>query len=396
MTDAAGEMRRLMADRGLSLRGLARQAGYDPSYLSKVLRGRKPFTPSVAARLDSVLDADGAVIDLAARTTAPRRRAVCAMPIPPVPVIDPSAKARLGHLTGPQTVDLLHHLTDQWHGLVRTDNLLGPRHALRGLVYQLAIVHTLLRTAREPTRQPTLRLGAQYAESAAWLYEDAGDMAASRHWTGQAMEWAVEADDQPMVAWSLFRRSQQVHSEGDAAQVIGLAQAARRSHDVPGPMMAAILQQEACGHALDGAETTCHRLLDQAQELAVLDDFGDARAGHGSFCSTAYIEMQRGGCWFTLGRPDKALAALKASLRDLPSVYQRDRGVAQARIAAAYLRGDAPDAAAVAATDALDIGQASGSARILTMLQMIAADLSRHENLPEVAAFRHALEEVTT
>jgi plasmid maintenance system antidote protein VapI len=44
-----------MAGRGLSLRGLAREIGYDPSYLSKVLKGRKPFTPSLAARLDEVL-----------------------------------------------------------------------------------------------------------------------------------------------------------------------------------------------------------------------------------------------------------------------------------------------------------------------------------------------------
>jgi hypothetical protein len=243
-------------------------------------------------------------------------------------------------------------------------------------------------------RQQALRLGAQYAESAAWLFEDAGDMAASRQWTSQAMEWAVEADDQPMVAWSLFRRSQQAHKDGDAAQVIGLAQAVHR-HDVPSPMMAAILQQQARGHALDDAETTCHHLLDQAQELAVLDGSGDARAGHGSFCSPAYIEMQRGGCWLTLGRPDKALTALKASLRDLPPVYQRDRGLAQARIAVAHLRSDAPDAAAVAAIDALGVARTSGSARILTMLHTIAADLSPHKDLPEVAAFWHALEETT-
>ena len=45
-----------MTERGMSLRGLARAASYDPSHLSKVLNGRKPYTPHLAARLDDALD----------------------------------------------------------------------------------------------------------------------------------------------------------------------------------------------------------------------------------------------------------------------------------------------------------------------------------------------------
>src|SRR5260370_38761201 len=65
MADFADEVRRLMADRGLSLRGLARAAGYDPSHLSKILSGRKPPSPYLAARLDDVLGADGKVKEAA-------------------------------------------------------------------------------------------------------------------------------------------------------------------------------------------------------------------------------------------------------------------------------------------------------------------------------------------
>lgn len=70
MTDATSELQRLIADCDLSLRGLAREIGYDPSYLSKVLRGLKPLTPSIARRLDEVLGAGGAVLDLAKRIAA--------------------------------------------------------------------------------------------------------------------------------------------------------------------------------------------------------------------------------------------------------------------------------------------------------------------------------------
>jgi plasmid maintenance system antidote protein VapI len=57
MAEFAAEVRRFMAERGISLRGLARAASYDPSHLSKVLNGRKPASPYLAARLDDALGA---------------------------------------------------------------------------------------------------------------------------------------------------------------------------------------------------------------------------------------------------------------------------------------------------------------------------------------------------
>jgi hypothetical protein len=207
--------------------------------------------------------------------------------------------------------DVLDHLIEQWHVLVKTDNLLGPRHALNGVRLQLGILRPLLREIRQPARSRALRVGAQYAESAAWLCEDAGDMDDSRVWTGQAMEWALEAGDRRMVAWSLFRRS---HQATDSAHVIGLAEAARREQrDEPSPMLAAILQQHAFGLALDGAEVDSQRALDHAREHAAADEDGDARGGHGAFCTPGYLDMQRGRCWSTLGRPDKAIPAFTAA-----------------------------------------------------------------------------------
>src|SRR5690348_5102123 len=56
-------VRRLMDERGLTLRKLALKAGYsDHTLLSKVLNGKKPLTPYMAASLDRALEADGAVV----------------------------------------------------------------------------------------------------------------------------------------------------------------------------------------------------------------------------------------------------------------------------------------------------------------------------------------------
>jgi transcriptional regulator with XRE-family HTH domain len=79
MADFAAEVRRLMAERGMSLRGLAKAASYDPSYLSKVLSGHKPSSPYLAARLDDALGAGGTIRD-ATQQPPPRRESRASPP----------------------------------------------------------------------------------------------------------------------------------------------------------------------------------------------------------------------------------------------------------------------------------------------------------------------------
>jgi len=110
-------------------------------------------------------------------------------------------RSRLETLSAGQLEELIGLLDDQWHALVRTDNLLGPRHALSGVSDQLGVIDTLLRSVRPPVRRRVLQLGAKYAESAAWLHEDSGNMNGARYWTGRSMEWALEAGDRLMMSW---------------------------------------------------------------------------------------------------------------------------------------------------------------------------------------------------
>lgn len=70
MGDFAGEVRRFMKARGMSMRETARAAGYsDHTLLSKVLNGHKPVTPYLATCLDDALAANGAITE-AARAAA--------------------------------------------------------------------------------------------------------------------------------------------------------------------------------------------------------------------------------------------------------------------------------------------------------------------------------------
>lgn len=165
------------------------------------------------------------------------------------------------------------------------------------------------------------------AEKTAWLYEDTGNMTQARLWTSQAMEWAYEGNDERMLAWTIFRRVQQAAAIPDAAQTIGLAQAARRNEEkLATPTRAAIRVQEAYGHALDGNDQAAQRLLDEAHTWAAGDTAGDAREGHGSYCTPGYIEIQRGHCWLAAGQPKKAIP-----LRPCRPPGARDRSASSVR-----------------------------------------------------------------
>jgi tetratricopeptide (TPR) repeat protein len=211
------------------------------------------------------------------------------------------------------------------------------------------------------------------------------------------MEWALEAGDRKMMSWVLYRRGEHAAAAGDPAAVAGLAAAARREGgDLPGPMLAAILQQEAHAHALDGDEAACLGALDQAREQAAMpDDPGDASNGHGSFCTAAYVEMQRGRCWLRLGNAAKARTALDHAVRFLPPVYRRDRGVALSVLAAAFAAIGEPAEAADTATQALGVARAAGSERIVSMVIPVAMSLAPYHRLQAVARLHEALAETS-
>jgi transcriptional regulator with XRE-family HTH domain len=385
----------LMEKRGLGVRALARRVPCDPGLISRLARGSRLPSAQMARQLDAVLEAGGSLSAAAALGNRAPRREIARQPAMGSSGQhgETAVQERLGDFSADQVRELIGHLHGQWHALVKTDNLLGPRHALVGVSSNLRVIDALLPSVRVPVRSEVLRLGARYAESAAWLYEDSADAASARYWTRRAAEWAMEANDRLMLSWTLFRRSQQATGDRDAAQAAGLVAAARREGGpLPAPMLAAILQQEAHAFALDSQERACHDALDRAHELAADgDDPGDATAGHGSFCTAAYLEVQRGACWLALGQPARAAAVLEAAIPELPATYRRDRGVALSRHAAALASLGRPSESAGKAAEALDIARASGSGRVLGMITPVAASLAPYRDIEAVARLRAGL-----
>ncbi len=377
----------------LSVRAFAEQLGVAVRTVSKWEAGGAATVPRPDTQ--AILDTALGRADAAAR----ERFAVLCRPVdgPVSGDIERESRsdervARLPLGSADHVDEILAHLREQWHALVRTDNLLGPRFALAAVLDQIGIIEELLPVTSGAPRLELVTLAATYAESAAWLNEDAGRMPGAVRWVGKAMEWAHEAGDRRLLAWTLFRRSQHATADRDAQRTLSLARAAGRDGSrLPDPMRAAIVQQEAHGHALEGDELMAHRTLDHALHWAAGDTAGDARGGHGSFCTSEYLELQRATCWSALGRPDRAIQLFETVLPALPAVYHRDRGVACGRLAHAYATAGNVEAAAHHGREALTIARSSGSMRTEQVVIHLGRRLARHHGLAPVATLLHDL-----
>lgn len=395
----AAKIRQLRQAAGLSQSKLAHRIGYSRNYVSMAERpGRNLPSQPLIDVLDTTLGAGGELRALRGQAKREQRALRSRTASDLMDVVEPAEQkglvlhvpetglAKPSPRLGPHLEDVLSHLREQWHLLVKTDNLLGPRYALAGVLSQLDAIDELLASATADRRRDIVRVGAQYAESASWLYEDMCDLAAARQWCGQALEWALEADDQRMATWALFRRSQQVVQGRNAGQVLSLVQAARRaSLDLPAPMRAALAQQEAYGLALNGDELQAQTRLDEAQNWAAADVHGEAREGHGSFCTPDYLEVQRARCWLALGNSARAIELYEDHVPQLPSVYQRDRGVALGHLAWAYASSGEPEQAAITATEALRIGRSASSLRTVADVKAVGDRLQEHSQLVPVS-----------
>ena len=398
---------------GLTQLQLARAISYGRTTVATAESGHRQPAAEFWTACDKVLGAGGDLIRAYEQLAAARQRrsehrvqverarrgARPETNLPAVMDSDPGAsiekfdralpRVDVRHLVSSGTVfeEVLDHLREQWHSLVRTDNLLGPRFALPGVLTQIETIELVLPTLRGAARRDAVQLAAQYAESAAWLYEDSDHMVAAHHWVGRAMEWAYEAGDASMVAWTIFRRSQQAGATRDAARTIGLARAARRNEDqLAAPMRAAIRVQEAYGSALDGDDRSSQQLLDEAHTYAASDAVGDARGGHGSYCTAGHIEINRALCLSAMGQYKQAVNLYQKGIRSLPAVYHRNRASAQSQLAATYVAIGQVEEAAAVAREALAVAGGAGAGRTLRDITELSVKLAPHRRLPTVAA----------
>jgi transcriptional regulator with XRE-family HTH domain len=218
MADFAAEVRRLMAERGMSLRGLARAASYDPSHLSKVLSGHKPASPYLAARLDDALGAGGKIKEAAASTPAAAR----SVPGGDLGLIELARRTEVSDLGG-GTLELLQASADR---LCRDYPTVDPRVLSGQARTRLGYVTDLL------GKRVTLAQHRELLVTAGWLSAllactcyDAGDLGAAETARRMTRQFGEHAGHGELIAWSSEIAAWYALVEGRTAQAVALCEA---------------------------------------------------------------------------------------------------------------------------------------------------------------------------
>ena len=271
MTDFGEELRRLLAERDISLRNIARQVECSPGYLSNVASGRKPLTPSLAVRLDRVLGTGDQLIAYALRPEPEYSSG------PDIDLIRRGLDDTLSEGAMAQAA------LDDWermvirHGRATRDQPAGA--LLNDISADLAELKLTLRRHRSASalRQLT-RIAAQMAGLMGLTFIKLGDRRSFREWARTARLAAIEAGDPVTHSWVLAQESYGHYYSSDfreAAEVAWHAQDIVRTSPCVGAALAAALegraqaamgQQQATRAALARAEDILSRL--RGDELA--------------------------------------------------------------------------------------------------------------------------------
>ncbi|SHN75827.1 helix-turn-helix domain-containing protein [Cryptosporangium aurantiacum] len=445
-------LRHLRRDAGLSLRRLGQTAHYDYTRISRVERGEHLPDHSLVTALDEAVGAGGLLCLLRSLIPGPGRDATRAANLSrpmstfgalctdeaadmvtvelrtpdgrtvrvslsrrdfakllaggtfaaflPAGVIDLDAADRVARVlaeptrTDPQVIAYFGNALGQHYA---ADKTLGPRHLVRLVTAEIDVLAELRRSSRPGTSGPLLRVLAQYAEMAGWLYQDAGDITAAMHWSDRASQWAQGVGDQQMVAYMLVRKSNIALRGGDPVDVVELAAAAGRTPGPVSPLLRALAaQQEARGWALLGDADQFQRRLEIAAGL-LCDHPGDLDHTAPVYLhhyDLATLEEQSASGWRDCGRADAAVEILERQIIATPPGQRRDYAHQQAKLANALVATASPDPerASEIGLACVPVAAETGSARITGELRTLTRALTtRWPNLVGSRELREAL-----
>jgi hypothetical protein len=225
MADFTAEVRRFMAERGFSLRGLAKASNYDPSYLSKVLSGHKPSSPFLAARLDDALGAGGQIRDAAQEAPPRRPRKAAAAHRRSSGAVEALRVAMDGDPDGPDIgadglAELVRHYA---HALA-----VAPSAAVYGdLLSARSFAGTLLGRSAPRQRSDLTVTNGWLSSLLAISAADLGDHAAAVVWCADTERRGRDAGYPELLGWAALTRSLIAWYQGDP---VASAAAASRGH----------------------------------------------------------------------------------------------------------------------------------------------------------------------
>ncbi|MFC1406134.1 MULTISPECIES: helix-turn-helix domain-containing protein [Streptacidiphilus] len=289
--------------------------------------------------------------------------------------------------------DVVDHFRAQITACGTTDGTQGPKETLPVVLGILGAIESHARQVKPQVRRDLLRVGAQAAEFAGWLYRDVGVPSMAAYWRDRATEWAQEASDFVMQGYVLLKKSQSAWDDRDGLRMLTLAQAAQEGPwQLPVKVRAEAAQQEARGHAMTGGDLAMvERKLDEAHQLLADAPSGDDSGQElGALYSSALLAMQTAICYCEAGQGAKA-AELYQSHLSAGVFSRRDYGYFLSLRAGALAQAGEPEEAARLSMEALPVATATNSTRTTGELLRVADMLRPWADVAAVLEFTTAV-----
>lgn len=318
---------RLMAERHMSLRALAKLVNYDVGYLSKIRNGHKRASRELAGRLDKALNAGGALIAAASALSD------SASPDSPMPgFADPgadwlgveggSAPVARG-LAGPDLSSVLRTtaadvvvMRGMLAAFTASERQFGGAsvrpHAMEYL--RRVVVSRLRAGADEAVFRDLCAVAVEFSLRVSSMQLDAGYAAASRGFLGSALPWAERAGSPAMVAWVLARFGELDMGEGNAERALAYTSGAASMAERASPRAKSfILAKHALALSMTGDKARTLLVLGQAQDSYCRAGSREEPAWM-SFYGVEHLQHDQGRCLNNLGMGDGAVDAAQESM----------------------------------------------------------------------------------
>lgn len=280
-------------------------------------------------------------------------------------------------------IDHIGFFRDKRMNIIESDNIYGAASTLPEVLAAIDRMQAL-RQAKVVDSHSMLRQLAIYAETAAWQYQDQRMFDEAQHWVEKSLTWSHQVGDDYCVGLSLVRMSQLASDRGDGASGRELAAAAERTAPRTSLFSAAAVAYSAHAYALDGNSGASGRAYERARTLI---GQADADPAWGFFLDHSYIDAYQAHSLTALGDYGAAIAQFGEATARMQSGYPRERGVYLARSAVAHMAAGQIEPAATLGTEALQIGIATGSGRIMERVVTLTGMMDSASTQTGVAEF---------
>jgi hypothetical protein len=298
----------------------------------------------------------------------------------------------LSNLSRASAVPVLSALCEIHRGYIEADRLMGSICITGPISLQMPVVERACEVTRGADRAEMLRFACQFTEFGGWVFQDAADLECAMHWTDRALDYALELEDQRVIAYTLMRKAMIATESGNPAQGLGIANSALKDRDTLTPRLrAVVLRQRSYSNAVLGEVLASARDSDEA----VIEAIAGVKQGEtdrAPYCTPTYAAMEAGASWVLLGHPKTALPILEKSRSEwLDHTQVRDYALCVSRLATAYAAAGELEQARAATEEVVALAQGLGSRRVVGQLDLLYRRLGRWRQDPVVAGLRGRL-----